>query len=259
MQNENYLNFKNLNLERNVYRYIPISRLYELFDRCENVLVHPSKWKDGFENLVLNSQLKFGDDRLSGQIGLRERYYCQCWTSLSFSDAFWQIYNPSKCAIFDHVRVRSTLGKLGSGLSAVLTDDEATHSFIGRTRYLRTKEMDDYFNSLFVETIGPEQLAKTLLVKRKAFKHEEEVRLVHRNLFGMPATDGLFRYTVDPHDFITQIMIDPRMDSTAAIGLKKEIKRRTGFTKMILHSKLYEAPAATTFAAFTALGKATKI
>jgi hypothetical protein len=125
MEFANYLNFSSLNRGMKLYRYIRLKRLYELFDDRVNVLVHPSKWDDPFENFVLNSQFTYPDGTSSGDIGLRLRMYGQCWTTASVSDALWRIYCPKECGKIDGVRIRTTLGGLFDGFTGKLSSAEA--------------------------------------------------------------------------------------------------------------------------------------
>ena len=84
--------------------------------------------------------------------------------------------------------------------------------------------------------------AKTLLVKRPAFKHEREVRLICRPHDEGNVDSDLFSYPVDPQELIDQIMIDPRVAEDEAEALKRDIRSRTGFKGKILRSLLYAAP-----------------
>jgi hypothetical protein len=251
MEFANCLNFNSLNRGMMLYRYIRLKRLYELFDGCQNVLVHPSMWDDPFENFILNSKLKYPDGTSSGDIGLRLRMYGQCWTTVSGSDALWRIFCPKECGKNDGVRIRTTLGRLFDGFVGKLSDAEAQHAFIGRVRYLPMSEMLKHANTVFATGITPKALAATLLVKRRAFKHESEIRLVHRKLFGDPTPDHLLRYEIDPHNLINQVMIDPRLEPDDAIKLIRSIRARTGFRGKVLRSLLYEKPEERSFHAFT--------
>jgi hypothetical protein len=82
-------------------------------------------------------------------------------------------------------------------------------------------------------------MAKILLVKRPAFRHEREVRLL---LIARSEISKLFRYRVEPTRLISQIMLDPRLDREEAGALKKEIRDRTGFPGPIKRSLLYAPP-----------------
>jgi hypothetical protein len=93
-----------------------------------------------------------------------------------------------------------------------------------------------------MDRVDPEGIAWSLLMKRNAFKHEAEVRLVYRMTSGKPAEDHLFPYPVDPHALIDQVMIDPRFRPAEASKLRKKIRDQTGYKGKILCSLLYSKP-----------------
>jgi hypothetical protein len=109
-----YLNLSPKDLDVNVYRVIPLTRLYELFETRTNVLVSPKKWEDPFEKIVLR-----------GLFG-------QCWTRHKASDAMWRIYSPQS----EGVRLRTTVRALLSGLSKSLP--HPARAFIGGVGYPRS-------------------------------------------------------------------------------------------------------------------------
>lgn len=88
--------------------------------------------------------------------------------------------------------------------------------------------------------MNPQTIAETLLVKRMAFEHEKEIRLIYFE--NQRSQSDLYFYPFDPHEMIDQIMIDPRMTEGDADALKAEIQSRTFFKGTILRSLLYAPP-----------------
>ena len=78
-------------------------------------------------------------------------------------------------------------------------------------------------------------------MKRLAFRHEREVRLILVNAQDLGDRDT-FAYTVNPHKLVDQIMLDPRLAKKDANLLKEEIRCRTGFEGSIRRSLLYTLP-----------------
>ncbi|RKQ89522.1 DUF2971 domain-containing protein [Maricaulis maris] len=224
-----------------LYRTLPLSRLYELFDNRENVLVRPKLWDDPFENLALTSPVEI--DGKIGEFGFHQDYYGQCWTTQSISDAIWRIYSSDKKG----VRIRSTVGKVLGGLSKGKDPNLARiQCFIGKVRYLTEKQLvqfaaTHFAGGLALETDG-KLIADTLLVKRKAFKHEGEVRLIYAATYGTEKNADLLRYDIDPDAMIDQVMLHPQLEDAAAAEMKEEIQSRTEFRGPILHSQLYSRP-----------------
>lgn len=236
MLETNYLNLDNHDKDRYVYRIIATTRLYELFRNRENVLVRPAEWKDPFENFILNSEAQLPTGEIV-RFGFNNDFYGQCWTLLTTSDAMWRIYSPKARS----VRIRTTVGKLGDSLSAGLDEWAHVQTFIGKVRYLSDRALLNFAENVFADGLNPPALAETLLVKRKAFIHEKEVRLLYFEKSNNSA-GNLFRYSVDPHALIDQIMIDPRLPADKVANLKIEIRDNTGFTGAIKRSLLYAPP-----------------
>jgi len=241
MQEGNYLNLGEAEKNLRIYRIISVERLYQLFERQQNVLVRPSKWEDPFENFVLNSQARLPDGTLV-RFGFNNDFYGQCWTLQTASDAMWRIYSPGA----DSVRIRTSVRKLAESLSGGLGEWAHVQAFIGRVRYLRDKELLDFASNVFARGLDPVALANTLLVKRKAFVHEREVRLLYFEKENSGTSD-LFPYTIKPHALIEQIMIDPRLPEDKVADLKQEIRKKTDFTGPIVRSLLYAPPEGMVF------------
>jgi hypothetical protein len=207
MERQNYLNFDEPFLDKRVYRYMKLEKFYKLFNERQNVLSHPSKWDDPFENFILNAKISNSGRNLRE---FHNHVYGQCWTVERRSDALWQIF----CGRGEGVRIRTTLRKLGATFSRNLSHAERHHAFIGRVEYLSDKQLYQTARSIFVNGVDQERIARSLLIKRNAFRHEAEVRLVYRMGSGETPEDCLFRYPIDPHNLIDQVMIDHRFQPT---------------------------------------------
>ena len=233
---KNYLNLNDSELDKPIYRIIPIKRLEQLFSCNSNVLVSPEKWDDPFENFILKSKIMFDDGEL-GEIGFRNDYYAQCWSLHSASDAMWRIYSPDSRS----VRIRTTIRKLAESLSVNLKEWKNTQCFIGKVDYLPNKKLLDFANTVLTGMPTPPDFAKTFLVKRPAFEHEKEVRLIFFDKNNVVNAD-IYKYDVDPHLLIDQIMTDPRLTKNESLVSKLEIKKTTGYTGPIKRSLLYSLP-----------------
>jgi DUF2971 family protein len=233
-----FLNPKGLSRDTFVYRIVPKNRFYELFDIQENVLVTPSMWDDPFENFVLKS-LVLDSAGAQGKFGFHNDLYGQCWTLHKSSDAMWRIYSPH----MDAIRIRTTIDKLANSLSVHLNNWAHVQCLIGQVRYLSEAKLKKFAELVFKNGIALESIGRTLLVKRKAFSHEREVRLMYLEKdTNVSHANGLYRYPIDPHAVIDQVMIDPRLSKLDAKALKKEIESKTGFQGEIKRSLLYAPP-----------------
>lgn len=232
-----YLNLSESDRNNFVYRVVKAEHLYSLFQNNSNVLVSPEKWEDPFENFILSSPVRLPSGEM-GRFGFHRDFYGQCWTLNQASDAMWRIYSPGKRGI----RIRSTIGRLVDGLSGTVGDRAAYKVHIGRVRYERIGKLKALCDQGVDMTPDATGLAKTLLLKRWAFRHEREVRLLYLADAGESLPSGLFKYKVNPNQMIDQIMIDPRLSSKEARTFKTEIKGNIGFAGPIKRSLLYAPP-----------------
>ncbi len=224
-------------LDKFVYRIVSFDRLLQLFTTNTNVLINPKKWEDPFENFILKSPIKL----LNGEIvkySLHQCVYGQCWTQDKASDAMWRIYSPQK----DGFRIRTTARKLLTSVLDATPSHSRTSAYLGKVSYLSEKELIKYANGIFDDDgISGDNVFKSLLVKRKAFKHENEVRLLV-DLWDEREGDDFYKYQIDPHSLISQIMVDPRKSDADFESVKLIIERCTGFTGEIKKSRLYSPP-----------------
>ena len=250
MQTDHFLNFRALDRDQRVYRYLNLEKLIDLFEHRQNVLVHPSKWEDPWENFVLNAQGRNPAGSLR-EFGFRDRIYGQCWTIESRSDAMWRIYSPAISVQrlgeaaekrFEGVRIRTTLGKLADSLTVGMTATQRDQTFVGKVEYRSDRALFAMAKIIFADQKNPARVAQSLLLKRTPFRHEKEVRLIFRNFHGQPFPGGLFNYDVDPHHLVDQILIDPRCKLKHVAELKDRIRMATGYSGRLLFSLLYQRP-----------------
>lgn len=214
-----------------------IDRLYELFKTNKNTLVSPKKWDDPFENFILNSTFKLDTGEIV-DLGFRNDFFGQCWSRHNASDAMWRIYSPDS----NSVRIRTTIPKLADSLAKSSGKLKDIRCFIGKVRYLNNNQLIEFGDTIFKGKLPqPYEIAETLLVKRPAFKHENEVRLLYFK--GEDETyQDIYQYDIDPHSLIDQIMVDPRVEYSKYKEIRAEIKSRTKFNGKILRSLLYTPP-----------------
>lgn len=230
-------------LDKPIYRIFSFERLLEIFNNNQLILVKPKKWDDPFENFILNSIGVLSDGR-EFTIDLRDKFYGQCWSLTKESDAMWRIYSQKK----DGVKVKTTIRKLFSplfDLGGHHTKMDGTiynlSSFVGKVKYETTKNLTEMLNNedrmkdkLFDQS-GHGQ-ASTFYFKRKAFKHENEIRIMYNSDNSL---SDIFQYDINPYELFDQIVFDPRM-SLDDFSTHKQTLKNLGFEKSIIQSGLYK-------------------
>lgn len=236
--NGTVLNLSENELDRHVYRIMPEEYGIRLFTDRMNVLSHPRNWKDKFENF----QLKMGGimDAQPFEYGFRDDFVGQCWTRESLSEAMWGIYAKDENTRF--IRVRSTPRKLLNALVSAHPLMPMDTCFIGKVDCKREAELEAYAQSNGQLELNAPRIASSLLLKRHAFKHESEIRLLYFGEAGNYDRNGLYRYAVNPHVMITQIMADPNRNRIDWKADKAALEKATGFAGEIKRSKIYDPP-----------------
>lgn len=146
-----------------IYRFISFETFIDMIMRQSLTFVHPSLWDDPYELLLLKNKFEktinsadsteLDAGTILEQI-ITNKLYGQSWTKLHESDALWRIYNHSNTS----VRIEIDLNDIKE-----LENVEALDVEYMDTPYEVT-EKNSYYD--------------LLKIKRKAFSHEHEVRLV---------------------------------------------------------------------------------
>lgn len=233
-----FLNLTEKQLDEHIYRIMPEKYVFKMFEDYENTLSKPCNWKDKFENFQL------GLGGLIKGVPFEYRYkndfVGQCWTRHGLSEAMWGIYanNPKR----RFLRIRSTPRKLLEALVEQHQQMPNYTCFVGRVRYLSTAKIKAIAQRGGELAPDNTDFAEKMLIKRYAFKHENEVRLLYFGDSNRYDSNGLYRYEVNPHEMITQIMADPNRKSANWEKDKKKILRKTKFSGEIKRSKIYDPP-----------------
>lgn len=252
----NTINLKEKDLDLNIYRIYPLSRFMDLMKSQTNVLVKTSLWEDPFENFILNSTGKLPTGELF-TISSRDEYFGQCWSWKRESDAMWRIYsqhikNPkTQKLIVDNIgiKVKSTVRNVFEPLFSIQKNHiyppngklYNLSAFIGKVQYLSKEKLVDLLqenaSDLIFDQLGKGQ-ASTLMLKRLAFTHEKEIRVVYHNHNCNP-TDKIYSYPIEPNICFEEIVIDPRIPKDVYLEIKTKIQK-AGFKNKIIQSGLYK-------------------
>lgn len=252
----NIINLEENDLDLNIYRIYPFRRFMELMTSKVNVLVKTSSWEDPFENFILNSigRLPTGE---TFTIGSREQYFGQCWSYKRESDAMWRIYSQhikdlnTQELILDNIgiKVKSTVRNVFEPLfsiqkNAINPRNRKPYnvcSFVGKVQYLKKIDLVNLLKksagNLVTDQTGKGQ-ASTLMLKRLAFTHEKEIRIVYHN-YECNSEDKIYTYPINPNLCFKEIVIDPRIPQSEYLKIKQEI-RNSGYENRIVQSGLYK-------------------
>lgn len=230
-----YIHLKKGDTASDVYRIVSCERFLQMLKDGNNGLVRPHMWDDPFENFILNGMAVAGDGT-KAKIGFRNQLYGQCWSLHKEVDLMWRAYSPEKMA----VKLRSNIGVLFRTLYSCAGKYRDISCFIGRVQYASRYKLSRVLNQVNLIDPSGQNIARTLLVKRWAFRAEKEVRLIHFNQ-DSEFDDDVFSYTVDPNVLLTEAVLDPRMLPDQVAKWKNKF-RQAGFANRIIQSGLYQPP-----------------
>lgn len=252
----NTLNFQNeegtIDYNTPIYRIFPLDRLLEALKDKQFCLVKPEAWDDPYENSVLDSK---GITKNNIEVSLKpikERYYGQCWSLKEECDGLWRNYTKKSCEKCNYdefeknhgkppisAKVKTTVGKL---MNAFYNENNLFHSscyYIGKVKYVEVDDIKEVVkNAMKVATCQNNYLqVMTLLMKRKPFEYENEVRL----LYSKTDDDNLgklFKFDINPDELIDEIILDPWVKPEQSDSIIQEIQKY--YKGKVGVSKLYE-------------------
>lgn len=249
-----------------LYRTFGIERLFQMLTERKLTLLEPSKWDDPYERAL--QELSSGKHLFQ-----KPSMFGLCWSMQGRSDALWRIYSPNKLG----VRVSTTVERLRSVLSSnVQNSINLSKLFLGRVTYLpenTTRKpfafgklpldltdsdfnrpvnniadaIEDMIERARRNQVQPRDMAKALFVKRTAFDHEREVRLLYVDeaiTAGESAENGgILKLQIDPLELIRGIQFDPRLSDDVYRALRTTLQTVLGNSPIrITKSTLYKGP-----------------
>jgi hypothetical protein len=203
-----------------LYRFISVTRLFEILRLRAIPFMKVSKWDDPFEGFLVDLFCKrYPSIRPED---LRRRYHFSCWTLSMESDHIWRIYAPDKLGV--RIRVNA---------SSLVMRDAALR--VQRVQYCPIEEIRKIISEFHKKPGWEHQL---FFVKRKAFDAEKEVRLMAQALTHEELASDVVNVPFET-SLIEDITFDPRMHDEMYKCLKAYIPAEFGFTGSISKSSLY--------------------
>ena len=179
-------------LDRPLYRIFPLWHFEDMLRVRRLALVSPNLWEDPREDIPASIVMQRPDHKQKELNGYLHPARCQCWSFECESDSLLRAYSrvtidplhKRNCEPRNEgVMVRTTARKLSKALTEWTERATWGKFYLGRVQYLAKEEA----TQMVVNTLagkGPveigrgEHRAQSLLLKRQAFAHEDEVRLI---------------------------------------------------------------------------------
>ena len=213
-------------------------RLAEVFESNKFVLPHISKWEDPYENWI-TSAILCEDGKKVSKISPFQ-IYGSCWTKKSVSDAMWRIYSPDKSG----VRIKTTPTLLANSIINSSQNISDLTIYVGKVIYEYQRIIDSKAENLAINIANRNSelaIANTLLLKRRAFSHEDEIRFLildpNKN-----SRAKFLRLNLNPLDIIQTILIDSRAKNIEVDKYIEVLKNIYKYKRRLSQSSLYNKP-----------------
>jgi len=230
-----------------IFRIEILERFYEILEKKELVFVRPTEWDDPLENIVFNARII--KDGANYEHPIKQKIYGQCWSYEGDSYASWQIYTtkPDNKGISKRhfgIRLTTNISKLNS----ISNLNQGNFSF-GLVQYYWKKDLNKLpkdvklLQKLRLANLNEWHL-RTLLIKRKSYSYEKEIRLlaVPNKKYIDSKDSKLCRLKIDPLYFFSSLRFDPAFDYKEFKARKEELVKKYYFKpKQITMSTLRRA------------------
>lgn len=223
-----------------IFRIFSWKFLEDFLKTKELSLVNPQLWDDPFELLAEWIVVENSDNPKQQQFplaGKLPRIFAQSWSKTAHSDTLQRAYSRvekdkstgrNMLKYQEGVQIKTSPRKLMAVIERWANLDPETFVFLGAVKYGSRAEVAQNVVNLVGRAginglTDPKVSVNTLLMKREAFAHESEIRLIvtdkklHR-----PAE--LLRIPVEPEALIDSVMIDPRLQPFERIERQQEIE-----------------------------------
>jgi hypothetical protein len=241
-----------LDMDQPLYRIFPLwffeDALYVNNGRL--VLIPPARWEDPFEDPCASIIMRMPDHSQKTLSTFLCQTYAQCWSLEGGSDSLLRAYSRvTKDTItgrnveprYEGVKVRTSPRKLIESVNAFIRTRDHMSFYLGAIEY-----RDDVAQTIVnrLARIGPFALGKSveraesLLLKRKAFQHEAEVRLICVADPGVTPTEYM-GVDIDKNFVFEEIEFDPRLARFERIEREKRV-RSLGYKGRISDGLLYQ-------------------
>jgi len=210
-----------------LYKYLPLENALRNLKSKSIWLANPKKWEDPFEYRFLNAE--YTDKKgLKSYFPYKERTFATCLTREPSSEAQWNAYSKDSLAIRFSIDTKILLEQLSN-----YAINNKLHVVLGNVEYHKRKDItvDSLERLMFNEEKDGTKINKNLkdidfcarlvLLKRRDFSYEKEVRIIVFKDKSIKADGILFNYECDNKTLIKQLMISPKVNDSTFDMLKK--------------------------------------
>jgi len=223
-----------------VEKFLSLERALQLLESKKLWFSNPVTWKDPYERRFIEG-IYDGGKRFTW-LG---RVYCMCITPLATSEASWKAYSNEDFAVKLEFDRKEYVDILNNAVSQPGIMDV----FLGLMDYQQTRKIErplskiEFSDNAKLPITSKLFKARLLLLKRKAFRYENEFRaiIVKNKKSDVP---GITLDIPDILKLVKSITIDPNIGDHEYEMISNHLISRYHFNKnQIMRSRLYKATA----------------
>lgn len=227
-----------------LHKYMPLEYALRTLNNNELWFANPIKWKDPFEKRFIEARYINGSRNFD--FPWKNRVFCICMTENTTSEAYWNTYTQQQIGIEFKILKKELLKELERHSSEY-------DIYIGKVEYMKPADIKRSISKIPFATPEPvldsdELYARLLLLKRNAYKFEDEIRIiiVKENETSEPGFN--LKYRCLNTDLFDSITLDPSLLSDTTSLLKEifeskykftSIPSGKGFKHRVMKSQLY--------------------
>lgn len=209
--------------KKTLFKYMSLSSALSLIQDKSLWFANPIKWKDPFESRFLKA--KYLNKGIVQDSPWKNRLFCSCFTQTPCSEAPWKVYAD------DTLLVRLTINKeaLIKGLKHLA--QSGFDVYLGAVDYCETSNITNSLSQIKfasppskIDVADKDFFARLMLLKRSAFKYEDELRVL---LFADSEIDRdgileLMKY--DSNELLVKsLQLPPNIGKEASVFLKQSL------------------------------------
>lgn len=190
---------------------------------------NPIIWKDPFESRFVTAKYLDKGEKIDYQ--WTDRVFCACFTETVTSEAYWAPYSQRQIGVEFRMN-RQELLKVLEGYA------DLYDIYIGKVEYMLNSQIKGPLKSIpFGEPVPLPKTkswwARLLLIKRKAFKYEDEIRIIIVKKEKTQEKGIQIKYDCKNTDIIDSIVLDPSIERYTEDLLKDTFVNKYGFKALI--------------------------
>lgn len=214
-----------------LHKFMPLEYALDTLNHKHLWFANPTTWKDPFEKRFITATYK-KQGNVSRNFAWKDRVFCICMTQTATSEAYWNTYSHHSIGIelkFLRTRLLEALEEMA----------ELYDVFIGKVEYMKTSDIkkslpDIPFNPNCNRNIGTKECkARLLLLKRIAYRYEDEIRIMIIKKKPTKENGIYLTYACSNTDMIDSITLDPSIDKNVTKLLKDTFVNNYGFRPVL--------------------------